>query len=441
MARKTVNYSQYLASICALIGIPTSRLTTEEAASVGSMFDSAMRKIWGAGPWFDISPNGEARFLGNRLTYPNDLTKASYWTATAVTLTANAVQNPADGLITASKMMETAATSFHKVVQNVATFFPSTEYTLSCYARPNGRNFVEIKAYDGDAPKVAMFNILTGAVVSSTFASATIGQQPNGFWLCKCTFTASASATTSGTYTVSLSSDGTMLTYAGDTTKGAYIWGNLIQQTSNTPLNDSMLPWDQTGENTIDTLFDAFAQSPFATNAPIRLNYDFKPQGIQFINATPYQYAYYSNGIAQSSIYGTVPANPIFIFYRKTIPSWTGTVFDATDTYAVDEQIYFVDSLGAGNYYKCIVATTAGQDPEDTPTSWELIPIPDVFFQFLLFQSYADWLTSDGQADKAMAFYNVAKMRWDDAWEIQERQMGSVMPTKYQTHLSVTMSG
>jgi hypothetical protein len=108
---KTRNYSDFLSSVCALIGVPTSRLSTELAESLNLMFNNSIRDIWMATQWFDTCPRGEARFVGNRLTYPNNLSKTAYWTNTALTITANNIANPLDGEVTASRLMETAANS------------------------------------------------------------------------------------------------------------------------------------------------------------------------------------------------------------------------------------------------------------------------------------------------------------------------------------------
>lgn len=419
------------------MGIPPTRITTELAQVFNTLFNTSMQRIWAAGPWLEVSPRGEARFVGDRLTYPNSPGQTSVWTNTALTITEKSVNNPADGLLTAAKLMETVATSNHKIVQAVTTFYPATDYACSFYIRPNGRNYVQLSVSDGVTTHSAFFNMGSGGSVGTTAnCTATIAAQPNGFWLCRITFTADAAATTSGSYSLLLSTDGSTVSYAGDVTKGVYLWGNLISQTSNVPLNDSILQWEQAGEAVIEAVFDIWGTSPFATNNPQRLTYNFNPNGIQLINANPVAYSYYVNGIAQQSIFGAVPCNPIFIYYRKAVPDYSGDVFDATDTYAVDEQIYFTNSLGKGNFYKCIVATTAGQDPDDTPTSWELLPVYDVFYRYAIYQAYADWLISDGQMDKATGAYAIAQRMMDDEFDVRERQMGDVMPMKTQTHLT-----
>lgn len=443
-SRAVTAYSRYLEGIGGLIGVPTSRISTELAASLLQMFMGSMRKIWSLANWIDICPYGEARFVGNRLTYPNDTAQTGSWTNTALTITRNSVQNPADGLTTASKMMETTANSAHKIVQAVTTFYPSTDYSCTFYIRPNGRNDVQMSISDGVTTHSAFFSMASGGSVGTTANtnSTSITLQPNGFFLCNLTFTADAAATTSGTFSVLLSTNGSTVSYAGDAAKGIYIWGNLVQQTENTPVNDSILPWDQTGENTIDALFAAFGTSPASARNPVVLTTNFLPTGIQLINATPWQ-TYYIAGVAQSSIYGAPQSNPIYLSYRKLMPNWSGDVFDATDTYAVGEQVYYTTTAasGTGDYWRCVVATTAGQTPDTTPTSWEKLDIPEVFLDFLIFQSYADWLISDGMMTEAGGAYQIAQTKLDQAIEVQERMMGHVMPTNFQTHLTAANWG
>lgn len=437
MGRQTSHYSTFLTSWASLVGIPDTRISTEIAAVANTCFNTAIQKMWNAGAWLEICPYGEARFLGNRLTYPNNLAKTANWTATVVTVTANSIANPADGLVTASKMMETAANSAHKVVQTVATFYPSTGYTVSFYARPNGRDNQYLSVTDGVTTYTAYFNTTTGVVgTTANFTTTSIAQQPNGFWLCKGTFTADAAATTSGSVSIQLASTASTISYAGDTAKGAYFWGVLVQQTTNVPVEDANLVWDQTGENAIDAIFAIWPCSPFTTNYPPKLGYNYTPNGIQVVNGSPYQYQNYVGGVAQNSIYGSPPNNPVYTYYRKTIPSFTGSAFSTTATYAVDDQVYYTTTAGYGDYYKCIVATTAGQDPDDTPTSWEIITLNQVFLQFCIYQAYGDWLISDGQMDKAQGAYAIAESKMQDQFDKNERQMNVLPPMTVSTHLT-----
>jgi hypothetical protein len=291
-----------------------------------------------------------------------------------------------------------------------------------------------MSVYDGASTYSAFFNVSTGIVgTTSGVTTATCTQQPNGYYLCQITFTSSASATTSGTYTVALSTDGSTLSYAGDITKGVYLWGALVQQTSLVPMNDLVVPWEQTGEETIEAVFDVYQSSPMGAMYPKGQGYELTPDGIQIINGT---WTNYVNGVVQSSLYGLLVVNPVFVYYRKYVPEYSGSTYSATATYTVGQQVYFTDSSGNGDFYKCIVATTAGQSPSTTAASWQLLPLYNVFFQYCVYRTFADWLVSDGQQDKAAAMQATADQKLADAIEVQERQMGDVLRTKFQTHLT-----
>ncbi len=433
MAR-TRNYSDFLNSVVQLIGIPPSRLTTEVADSINQFFNNAIRDVWLSTQWIDICPRGEARFVGNGLIYPNNLSKTAYWTPIGLTITGNQLANPLDGSITASKLMETTANSEHRVLQNVTSFFPSQQYSISAYVRPNGRNNVQLVAYDGSTTYSAFFNVAAGTVGTVINATGTtINIQPNGFYLCQLNFTASANATSSGTYALKLSTDGSTVSYAGDTTKGVYAWGCLVQQLTNVPISDLTIPWQQVGEDTIEAVFDVYQASPASAFYPRSQGYLLTQAGIQMVNGS---WATYIDGVNQSSIYGVLPCNPVFVFYRKYLPMFTGADYSASTSYAVDAQVYFTDSTGNGNYYKCVEATTAGDSPSTAPSKWEVIPLYTVFFQYCVYRAFGVWLISDGQLDKGDRIMKMAEQKLADAIEVQERQMGDVLPTKFQTHVT-----
>lgn len=433
MAR-TRNYSDFLNSVVQLIGIPPSRLTTEVADSINQFFNNAIRDVWLSTQWIDICPRGEARFVGNGLTYPNNLSKTAYWTPIGLTVTGNQLANPLDGSITASKLMETTANSEHRVLQNVTSFFPSQQYSIAAYVRPNGRNNVQLVAYDGNTTYSAFFNVAAGTVGTVVNATGTtINLQPNGFYLCQLNFTASANATSSGTYALKLSTDGSTVSYTGDAAKGVYAWGCLVQQLTNVPISDLTIPWQQVGEDTIEAVFDVYQASPASAFYPRSQGYLLTQAGIQMVNGS---WATYIDGVNQSSIYGVLPCNPVFVFYRKYLPMFTGTDYSASTAYAVDAQVYFTDAANNGNYYKCVEATTPGDSPSTAPSKWEVIPLYTVFFQYCIYRAFGDWLISDGQLDKGDRIMKMAEQKLADAIEVQERQMGDVLPTKFQTHVT-----
>ena len=108
-------------------------------------------------------------------------------------------------------------------------------------------------------------------------------------------------------------------------------------------------------------------------------------------------------------------ADPIFIEYSIKRPALFGDAYSATATYSVGSQIYFDTStnsgsfqpgagkLPAGNFYTCLIATTAGQSPFSNSANWSIIEIPDFTGEYLVRSCLADYLRGEGQYEQAMA--------------------------------------
>lgn len=430
---RTIPYSRALANICGLIGVPTSRLTTEVAQSINDLWNANVRQIWGAGNWPDLTVWGEARFAGDLITYPNDMSQTSVWTPTNVTVTANSISNPADNRVTASKILETSANGVHQVQAASLTCFPSTLYQVSVYARPNARNYIYLAANDGTTTYYSYFNILSGATgAAANITSSNIQQCPNGYYLCTITYTSGASAT-SQSVSIATSTTGTTTSYAGDTTKGVYLWGALLVQQTNVAPQQFTIPWEQTGEKAIDVMFQAWIDNPAMVTYP-------RPQGY-IVNSDGFQVISTAGGFMGTNgyvTYNTNPANPVYIYYRRAPYNYSGDVYSATATYVAGQYIYYTKTTGSGagtsDYYKCVVATTAGQNPENTSSSWEIQPVPEMISQPLVWQTYADWLTQDGQADKAAGAYQMAEHKRLEEWDRIERQMPDTHQMQVFTH-------
>jgi hypothetical protein len=138
--------------------------------------------------------------------------------------------------------------------------------------------------------------------------------------------------------------------------------------------------------------------------------------------------------------YNTNPANPIYIYYRRIPYNYAGDAFSATATYVAGQYIYYTKTAGAlvgtSDYYECLATTTIGQDPEDTPTKWEIQPVPEMISQPLIWQTYGDWLIQDGQADKAAQAYNIVEMKKNEEWDRIQRQMPDSFQMTVSTHVT-----
>lgn len=407
-------------------------MTSDETGFLQQYLMDNLEEIWDRTNWIDICPYGEARFVGNVGIYPNDLTNSA-WTATAVTASiSTTIQNPADGRLTVSQLLETSATSAHKAIETV-TVTGSTSYQAQCWVRAIGGRYLYLYANDGTTTFYSYFDLINGVTLTSgnLNTSAIISQQNNGFYLCQIAFTTGTTAS-SLTFGPQVSSDGTTLSYAGNTAKGLFIWGALLLQTSFANPASLTIPWDQTGENVIDALFEVWKNAPNTSTYPRRQGYELTPDGIQIVGPSGWSYGYYGYTPPQW-YYG---ANPVFIYYRKTIPDYSGSAYSAASTYAVNDQILFTNSASVTNYWKCIVATSTGQSPDTTPASWSVVKINEPFFQYAVYAGFSSWLLQDGQFDKAEAMQNKAEGSLTTELDRQERQMGWIQPTIVSTHVT-----
>lgn len=408
------NYSDFINSISALIGVEVVDIQTPELTILNAHFNRAIRKVWEMNNWIDVSPYAEARFPTNLIDFTNDYTQ-SVWTRTNVTVTANVLQNPLDIRVNAQKFLETAANSTHGVSQSVA-FIPNFTYQFSFYARPISRNFVYVSVNDGGATHTGFFNISTGAIgTASSGTNLAIQVLPNGWYVCNISFTSSATAGT-GSLSIQTSTDGATTSFAGNTADGIYLWGVTGSQSTYPAPGNFYIPYAQDGETAIDVLFDCWNTNPTGFLPGYRSGYTLTQYGIQLI--------------------GVTCAQPVYLYYRQQRPIFTGNAWSSSSTYAVNNTVYYTTNAGPADYYTCVTATTAAQSPDTTPNSWAVIALPYVFFPYCLYNAYADWLQVEGQTAKAIMMYQYAQSCIDDEADKQERQQGFVQPIKIYTHVT-----
>jgi hypothetical protein len=121
--------------------------------------------------------------------------------------------------------------------------------------------------------------------------------------------------------------------------------------------------------------------------------YDQDPRTNQLVG--PIHKKFTNNGV------GPVSDTPdtIFIEFRERISDMSGmTEWDATETYAVGEWVYYQGSTTplAGEAYKILVATAAGEDPQDTPASFAKFNFPYILADFVKRGALSDWLAAGG---------------------------------------------
>lgn len=430
---QTRSYDQYLTRVAGMIGMPVGGMTTDELGFLNAFFNNNERSMWQLNNWLDVCPYGEARFAGNLLRYMNDLTQVAYWGRVGMNATFGVLRNPLDSRMTVSSLMETATVSQHYISQ-VTECIPGVSYTYSTYARAIAGRQVSLKCIEGVTSHTASFNLTAGTISTQIALSqtATIQQQANGFFLCSISFVASAAATSCQAL-IYTSIDGINDTFLGSTSAGVYLWGTLLQQTSNTAANTYTIAYQQDGERAIDAAFQVLASNPNATPYPREVAYNMGVAGIHLIGTGGYTNNYF--GTAPS--FSSPITNPVFLNYRIAPPDYLGAAYNALLAYAVGSTMLYTYADGVTqNFFTCAAATSAGQNPENTPGNWTISTIYDFTFQYACYAGYADWLRQDGQFDKANLMDQLAQKQMDDESDRMERQQGHVLPMKVSTHVT-----
>jgi hypothetical protein len=166
-----------------------------------------------------------------------DFTASGTWTSGANTISANvtATLDPA-GTNTAEKITPTAVSTTHFIssVQSIA-ITSGTTYTLSVFAKAGGYDFLRVAFSTEIMPasnRGASFN-LTSGTVGDTQAGVTarIENYGNGWYRCSISRAATISATPSSPFFFNSqnSDSATSVTFTGDGTSGAFLWGAQLE--------------------------------------------------------------------------------------------------------------------------------------------------------------------------------------------------------------------
>jgi hypothetical protein len=157
------------------------------------------------------------------LTLYSEQLNDAYWSKTGSTATANVIASP-DGFQNADLLTESAATEDHAFFDVVTYFVSGTTYTLSFFAKANGRTKVEVTSANSNTCPTGRFDLVAKtATATTTSFGAKIEDYGNGWFRCS----VSRVAPNTGLdvpYHAMVQSFGT-ITYAGDGTSGMYFWG------------------------------------------------------------------------------------------------------------------------------------------------------------------------------------------------------------------------
>lgn len=157
------------------------------------------------------------------------------WTTTRASVSVNTAVAP-NGTVTADKLIEdSTASSSHQLNQLSVSFTSGLAYTLSIFVkaaeRANLRLTLPAAAFTSALN--AQFNIAAGTVViASGAATASIVPVGDGWY--RCSMTATATTTATGTISLLLGELATSTTasYTGDGASGLLLWGAQLEQSS-----------------------------------------------------------------------------------------------------------------------------------------------------------------------------------------------------------------
>jgi hypothetical protein len=151
----------------------------------------------------------------------------SQWlTPTNITTALNQTTAPT-GSTTADRYLETSATGLHVQAGSAISFVAGTQYTYSCFVKPISRNYeIGFPPIFGTS-RFARFNTTTGVVQGTdTGVGALIIPCRDGWYRCFSSSTCATSA--SGRVDNFINDDSFSRNYAGDTSKGLFIFGAQI---------------------------------------------------------------------------------------------------------------------------------------------------------------------------------------------------------------------
>jgi hypothetical protein len=162
----------------------------------------------------------------NSQTYSEDFSAAVYLKSDC-TVTTNTTTAP-DGTLSGDTVRENTANSVHRIQAADVSVVAGTSYTLSLYAKNNGRRFLYLNANTAFGAR-ATFDLQSGVISETTAGTAKIETLPNGWYRCSVSGTAATTRTTVWFGQLNNAGVATDTVYTGDGTSGLFFWGAQVE--------------------------------------------------------------------------------------------------------------------------------------------------------------------------------------------------------------------
>ena len=161
----------------------------------------------------------------NLILRSQELDSASVWFPVAATVSANNTTSP-DGTVNADKLIATAVSSTHIILQQPSGSVIGTNSTVSIFAKAAELSRIQIVNNAGGLG-VANYNLSTGTATLVNGVSASIQDYGNGWYRCIMTYT----PTTTGNFNIQirLADNSGNTTFLGNGTSGVFLWGAQLE--------------------------------------------------------------------------------------------------------------------------------------------------------------------------------------------------------------------
>jgi len=408
----------------------------DEVALLNSFFNKQINHIWNLYHWVDICPYGEYRVPNNILDVSKKLTTPYKWVEFGINIQSNWGKNPVDNNNDAWLITEDATSGYHGVKYYFDVTYP-TSYTFSVFLHPVSTQYVNIgvsNIYANDA----VVDLVNAKIISTGTGVAATVNRISGGWV---QVSLVRNFPMVGQYEFAFYGcrNGTTFSYPGTVGTG---FGMFYPSASPTNLSGTtlqLIPWEQGDLEEIDVVHEVWRTSPLFSAMPKRCPYKVTPNGLQLYNteSTGIPYYYILSPSAAASSITVIPQSAVYLYYRKRCPTYAGPTYTTTSGYAINTTVYYTYADGVRkNYFKTIVATNAGDTPENAPEKFDLLEIPQFAFDFVVQGVLADWLMTERQFAKAQVVRMGAQEMMDREFDRQERQMGIQFPFKVHTHFT-----
>jgi hypothetical protein len=176
----------------------------------------------------------------NLWTYSEQLQQAA-WTKALSTITTDALVAP-DSTTTADITYETTTSGGHGITRSISVT-TGLDYAFSFWFQPVGnREFLRVALGTQFGTPIGWINMSNGVVTSQTGFNSFNVTDVGGGWY-KVELTATATSTGSPSLSLNTSINGSSISFVGDVTKGASLWGLQVSETS------TVKPYQRTGVN------------------------------------------------------------------------------------------------------------------------------------------------------------------------------------------------